>query len=115
MSRLFFEQVAARDPQAEHVVIQDQAGFHLNPERHELPARVHVILLPPHHLELNPVEAIGDVIKDRIGNTLWTTLEALEESMGEELRLIYASAERPTAESGFTGLASQSSKRYRSH
>jgi transposase len=94
MSRLFLEQVAARDPQAEHVVIQDQAGFHLNPERHELPARVHVIALPPYSPELNPVEAIGDVIKDRIGNKLWRTLEALEESMGEELRPIYASAAR---------------------
>jgi len=94
MSRMFLEQLAARDPQAEHVVIQDQAGFHLNPELHEMPARVHVIPLPPYSPELNPVEAIGDVIKDRIGNTLWATLEALEESMGEELRPIYESAER---------------------
>jgi len=94
MSRMFLERLAARDPQAEHVVIQDQAGFHLNPELHEMPARVHVIPLPPYRPELNPVEAIGDVIKDRIGNTLWATLEALEESMGEELRPIYESAER---------------------
>lgn len=94
MSRLFLEQVAARDPQAEHVIIQDQAGFHLNPELHELPARVHVIPLPPYSPELNPVEAIGDVIKDRIANTLWATLEALEEAIGEELRPIYESAAR---------------------
>ena len=44
--------------------------------------------------ELNPVEVIGDVIKDRIANTLWQTLEALEEALGEELRPIYESAER---------------------
>ena len=94
MSRMFLEHVAACDPQAEHVVIQDQAGFHLNPELHELPPRVQVIPLPPYSPELNPVEAIGDVIKDRIGNTLWTTLEALEAAMGEELRPIYESAER---------------------
>ena len=86
--------VAASDPQAEHVVIQDQAGFHLNPELHEMPARVHVLPLPPYSPEFNPVEAIGDVIKDRIGNTLWATLEALEEAIGEELRPIYESAER---------------------
>jgi len=94
MSRMFLEQLAARDPQAEHVVIQDQAGFHLNPELHPMPARVHVIPLPPYSPELNPAEAIGDVIKDRIGNTLWATLEALEKSMGEELRPIYESADR---------------------
>ena len=94
MSRLFLEQVAASDPQAEHVVIQDQAGFHLNPDLHELPARVHVIPLPPYSPELNPVEAIGDVIKDRIGNTLWATLEALEEAISEELRPLCESADR---------------------
>jgi len=44
--------------------------------------------------ELNPVEVIGDLIKDRIGNTLWVTIEALEEALGEELRPIYESAER---------------------
>jgi transposase len=94
MSRLFLEQLAGRDPSAEHVVIQDQAGFHLNPELHTLPARIHVIALPPYSPELNPVEAIGDVVKDRIANTLWSTLEALEEAMTEELRPIYESAER---------------------
>ncbi|MEI8289930.1 MAG: IS630 family transposase [Verrucomicrobiota bacterium] len=94
MSRMFLEQIAACDPQAEHVIIQDRAGFHLNPELHELPARVHVIPLPPYSPELNPVEALGDVIKDRIANTLWPTLEALEEAMGEELRPIYESADR---------------------
>ena len=40
------------------------------------------------------MEIIGDLIKDRIANTLWTTLEALEEALGEELRPIYESAER---------------------
>jgi hypothetical protein len=50
--------------------------------------------LPPYSPELNPVEAIGDVIKDRIANTLWASLEALEEAMEEELRPIYESAQR---------------------
>jgi transposase len=94
MSRLFLERLAARDPQAEHVVIWDQAGFHPQPKLHELPARIHLLPLPPYSPELNPVEVIGDVIKDRIANTLWHTLEALEEALGEELRPIYESAER---------------------
>jgi hypothetical protein len=85
MSRMFLEHVAACDPPAEPVVIQDPAGFQLNPELPEL---------PPQSPELNPGEAIGDVIKDRIGNTLWTTLEALEAALGGELRPIYESAER---------------------
>lgn len=94
LSRLFLERVAARDPQAEHVVIWDQAGFHLQADLHELPARIHLLPLPPYSPELNPVEAIGDVVKDRIANTLWETLDALEQAIGEELRPIYETAER---------------------
>lgn len=93
-SRIFLEQVAASDPQAEHVIIWDQAGFHPHPQRHALPERIHLLPLPPYSPELNPVEAIGDVIKDRIGNTLWESLDALEEAIGEELRPIYETAER---------------------
>ena len=94
LSQLFLERLAARDPQAEHVVIWDQAGFHPQPELHELPPRIHLLPLPPYSPELNPVEVIGDVIKDRIANTLWETLDALEEAMGQELRPIYETAER---------------------
>jgi transposase len=94
LSRLFLEQIAARDPQAEHVIIADQAGFHLNPKLHQLPERIHILPLPPYSPELNPVEAIGDLIKDRIGNVLWGTLEKLEAAIVEELEPIYESAER---------------------
>lgn len=94
LSRLFLERLGARDPAAEHVVIWDQAGFHPQPGLHELPAHIHVLPLPPYSPELNPVEVIGDIIKDRIANTLWHTLESLEEALGEELRPIYESAER---------------------
>ena len=32
------------------------------------------------------MEAIGDVIKDRIGNVLWETIADLEQAISEELR-----------------------------
>lgn len=94
LSRLFLEQIAARDLEAEHVVIADQAGFHLHPQRHRLPGRIHLLPLPPYSPELNPVEIIGDLIKDRIGNVLWGTLEKIEAAIAEELQPIYDSAER---------------------
>jgi hypothetical protein len=53
-----------------------------------------VLPLPSYSPELNPVEVIGDVIKDRIANTLWHRFEDLEAALGEELRPIYESAER---------------------
>ena len=86
MSGLFLNHLAASDPAAEHVVIWDQAGFHPKPEWHTVPARVHLVSLPAYSPELNPTEAIGDVIKDRIGNVLWETMADLEQAIGEELR-----------------------------
>jgi transposase len=94
MSQVFLQRLVARDPQAEHVVIWDQAGFHPRPGDPGVPAQVHLLPLPPYSPELNPVEAIGDVIKDRLGNVLWRTLAAMEDAIGEELRPIYESAEQ---------------------
>lgn len=94
LSGLFLEHLAASDPEAEHVVIWDQAGFHPDPKLHAVPARIHLVPLPPYSPELNPVEAIGDVIKDRIANILWKTLDDLEAAIGEELKPIYETAER---------------------
>ena len=92
-SGLFLNHLAASDPAAEHIVIWDQAGFHPKPELHAVPARVHLVSLPPYSPELNPTEAIGDVIKDRIGNVLWDTMADLEQAIGEELRPLYENAE----------------------
>jgi transposase len=94
MSTLFLQQLVARDPNAEHVVIWDQAGFHPRSGDPTVPAHVHLLPLPPYSPELNPVEAIGDLIKDRLGNTLWATLDAMDEAIGEELRPLYETAER---------------------
>ena len=94
MTDLFLAQLVARDPGAEHVVIWDRAGFHPDPELHVVPAHIHLVPLPAYSPELNPVEIIGDLSKDRIANTVWPTLDALEEALGEELRPLYHSAER---------------------
>ena len=93
MSGLFLKHLAASDPGAERVVIWDQAGFHPKPEMHAVPEQVHLVSLPPYSPELNPTEAIGDVIKDRIGNVLWQTLADLEQAIGEELRPFCENAE----------------------
>jgi transposase len=94
MSQMFLAHLSAQDPQADHVVIWDQAGFHPKPGTPALPKNIHLLSLPPYSPELNPVEIIGDLIKDRIANTLWNTFEALEEAIAEELRPLCHSAER---------------------
>jgi len=93
MSDLFLRHLAASDPEAEHIVIWDQAGFHPKPDLHAVPDRIHLVALPPYSPELNPVEAIGDMIKDRIGNVLCDQLAELEETISEELRPLCETAE----------------------
>ena len=76
-SRCFLEQVGRSAPEAMHIVIQDGAGFHQPEGSPELPANVRIIRLPPYSPELNPVERLWDVVKDRICNQVWEDLDAL--------------------------------------
>jgi len=55
-------------------VIQDRAGFHLQAGDARLPANVRVVPLPPYSPELNPVEKLGDWVKDAICNRLFKDL-----------------------------------------
>ena len=89
----FLEQIAASDPSAAHIVIWDQAGFHPRPEG-ALPARIHLLPLPPYSPELNPVEGLWDQLKDALGNRLFATLEALEAAVTEALRPFWESRDK---------------------
>lgn len=82
----FLRQIAASDPQAEHVVIWDQAGFHHAPADPRLPERIHLVPLPPYSPELNPVEKLWDVMKDRVANRVFANLWTLEAQLAEALR-----------------------------
>lgn len=85
ISGLFLRQIAASDPKARHIVIWDQAGFHPRPDEPGLPENVRLLPLPPYSPELNPVERIGDLIKDRVCNRLFTDLRDLENEILCEL------------------------------
>jgi len=76
---LFLQQLAAVEPAAVHVVIQDQAGFHLPAHDARVPKNVRLLPLPPYSPELNPVEKLGDLVKDRICNRLYPSLRCLED------------------------------------
>jgi transposase len=85
-SRDFLRQIAQSDPQAEHVVIWDQAGFHPQPQEVGLPARIHLLPLPAYSPELNPVEGLWDQVQDVTCNRLFDDLEAMEAVLTEALR-----------------------------
>ena len=86
-SGAFLQQLAAVDPRRYHVVIRDQAGWHQTGPGAGVPERLRLVPLPPYSPELNPVEKLGDLIKDRIANPLWQKLAEIEAAIAEELRL----------------------------
>ena len=83
----FLRQIAATDPQAIHVIIADQAGFHLRSGDERIPANVRLLPLPPYSPELNPVERFGGLLKAATRNRLYGNLGKLE-------RHLYAVARR---------------------
>jgi transposase len=86
LSRGFLQQIAASDPHAEQVVIWDQAGFHPRPHDAALPARIHLLPLPPYSPELNPVEGLWDQTQDVTANRHFASLDQLEEALTQALR-----------------------------
>ncbi|MDD3180059.1 MAG: transposase [Opitutaceae bacterium] len=75
---VFLQQIIDFDPQALHVVIQDQAGFHLPGNDSRLPKNLRLLPLPPYSPELNPVERFGGLLKARVNNRLYPSLRQLE-------------------------------------
>lgn len=91
---VFLRQIAESDPTARHVIIQDQAGFHLRATDSRLPANVRLVPLPPYSPELNPVEKLGDLVKDAICNRLFAKLRPLEDAILAELEPLRQSGAR---------------------
>ncbi|MEO7412181.1 MAG: IS630 family transposase [Opitutaceae bacterium] len=83
---LFLQQIAASDPKALHVVIQDQAGFHLPERDARLPANLRLLPLPPYSPELNPVERFGGLLKAQLCNRLYPSLRRLENHLAAAAR-----------------------------
>jgi transposase len=93
-SKAFLNYLRETEPEAEHIVIWDGAGFHQKQGKHELPEHVHVIQLPPYSPELNPIEKLWDIIKDGLCNRIFETLEELKLAVEKELQVFYDSSER---------------------
>jgi transposase len=75
---VFLKQIAESDPQSVHVVIMDQAGFHMKEEDQRIPSNIRVLPLPQYCPELNPAEWFGRVVKAPIVNRIYESLERLE-------------------------------------
>jgi hypothetical protein len=88
----YWRDLAASDPHAIHVLVRDQAGFHLRDGDPRLPARVRLIDLPPYSPELNPCEQLWDIIKDDTCNRVHASVAALRKAMHATLRRYWQDA-----------------------
>jgi hypothetical protein len=61
----YLRDLVATAPEVTHVLVRDQAGFHLRDGDPRLPAQVRVIDLPPYCPELNPCEQLWDIPQGR--------------------------------------------------
>jgi transposase len=90
--RSYLENLAASDPDAIHVLVRDQAGFHLRDGDPRLPPRVRILDLPPYSPELNPCEQLWDVLKDDTANHVFGTIRALRLHLQTTLRRFWEDA-----------------------
>ena len=93
-SFLFLEQLVTTDPEAIHIVLWDQAGYHQAPEASQLPEQIRLLPLPPYCPELNPMEKLWDCVKRKVANEVWETLEAIEGAITEVLEPFWKSVDR---------------------
>ena len=82
----YLRDLAATDAAAVHVILRDQAGFHLRDGDPRLPARVRIIDLPPYTPELNPCEQLWDISKDDLANRIYASVAKLRAGMPAALR-----------------------------
>lgn len=90
--RSYLEDLAASNPGVIHVLVRDQAGFHLREGDPRLPERVRIIDLPPYSPELNPCEQMWDIVKDETCNHVFATVGALRAGMRATLQRYWEDA-----------------------
>jgi transposase len=86
VSNLFLDQISQSDPESLHLVVWDGAGFHPKDGEMGVPANVRLLPLPAYSPELNPVEALGDLVKDAITNKVYGCLDSLQQAILKELQ-----------------------------
>jgi transposase len=90
--RSYLADLAASDPEAIHVLVRDQAGFHLRDSDPRLPDRVRLVDLPPYSPELNPCEQMWDIVKDDTCNQVFANVTALRDRMRDTLQRYWEDA-----------------------
>jgi transposase len=78
---VFLRQISEIDPGSLHVVVMDQAGFHMKQCDARVPENIRILPLPPYCPELNPAEWFGREVKAPTVNSIYDSLGKLEEHL----------------------------------
>jgi transposase len=109
----YLENLAKQEPETVHILIRDQAGFHLRDGDPRLPSNIRIIDLPPYSPELNPCEQLWDLIKDELGNRVLKTIEALRDALHPILSRWWNDSERVLSLIGRPWLQAEANAMYR--
>jgi len=95
-SKEFLKQLLSTDPEAIHIILWDNAGFHPEILEGELSESVlffrysaereRFVPFPAYSPELNPIEPLWNQVKQEIGNIVWSTLEDMETGIDKVLK-----------------------------
>jgi transposase len=84
----FFVQELRRAARKDLVLIWDGAGGHRSVQKRGVDG-VSTVLLPPASPQLNPVESVWRILRKKLANRLFESLEALQEALMDELRVFW--------------------------
>lgn len=99
--RVFLDEIAARYPNENVVMVLDGAGWHKSKEI-ELAENVRTLFLPPYSPELNPQEHVWDELREKFfHNRAFDSLDALETHLEEALGSLESSPERMRSIAGW--------------
>lgn len=90
----FLEQISRKDPDSEHAVIWDGAGFHPNGCHERIPENITVIQQPPDSPELNCIEKLWDMLRDGLCNRSWSDIDHLLEQATRWLKDFWETPEQ---------------------
>ena len=86
--QLFLDEVGARHPQHNIIMVLDGAGWHTSGAL-KPPHNMQLLSLPPYAPELNPVEHLWDELREKFfHNKAFNSLDALEDQLEVGLRAL---------------------------
>ncbi len=93
-SNEFVKQLVSTDPEAIHIILWDNAGYHPEILTGELSESVRFIPFPSYSPDLNPIEPLWNAVKQEISNIVWSTLEDMETGIDKALKPFWTNVKR---------------------